>query len=101
MKGLQMMLKSLGISIDPVEVETLWRKLSVAIPQFLTEADAKIKSIDSRLAAIESRQEQLMAKYSSVSKAQNVYCEGLQPPIATVDLMEQENNGLQTNGGRV
>jgi hypothetical protein len=91
MKGLQMMLKSLGINIDPAEVEALWKKLSVAIPQFLTEADAKITSIDSRLSVIESRltemerfsRPELVGPVTVQETKEPVYCETSNCPGAT------------------
>lgn len=53
MNGLQMLLKALGISIDPQMIEAEFHKLRVLLPQFILEAQQTFKSIDSRLTAIE------------------------------------------------
>lgn len=55
MKGIAMMMKSMGINIDPVEVETLFNNCKVWIPQLIDYARAKLDSMDSRLTEIEAR----------------------------------------------
>lgn len=53
MKGILMMLKSLGVNIDPVEIETFINHMKVMIPQVLNTVRDKAESVDARLAAIE------------------------------------------------
>lgn len=55
MKGVIMMLKSLGINIDPVEIEGWIVTLRAEVPKMVDFTREKITSIDSRLATIESR----------------------------------------------
>jgi hypothetical protein len=51
MKGFLMMLKSMGIEIDPQEIE----RLRHGIPQLIIDVQAAVKNFDERLKAIEKR----------------------------------------------
>jgi hypothetical protein len=59
MTGVEMMLgtllKSLGIKIDPSEIEAKFNEVKDSIPVFARRATELLSSIDSRLTAIETR----------------------------------------------
>lgn len=52
MKGLKLLLDSLGIKIDPTEIETAWNQTKDALPRLAKSFDelaARQKSIESKL----------------------------------------------------
>jgi hypothetical protein len=48
MAGLQMMLSAMGIDINPDDVMKQYETLKVLIPQFITEAQQKIASLEEK-----------------------------------------------------
>jgi len=54
MNGLQMLLKALGVNLDPTLIESEFHKLRILIPEKMAEAQAIFASIDARLAVIEA-----------------------------------------------
>ena len=59
MKGILMALRSLGINIEPAEVEAFYNHMRVMIPQVLGIVKDRAESIDSRLSNIEANLEEL------------------------------------------
>jgi hypothetical protein len=53
MTGLSMMLKSLGVNINPAEIETAFQQVKEAIPAMV----GKIQEMDARLQRIEETQQ--------------------------------------------
>ena len=89
MKGIGMMLKSLGINVDPAEVETLFNNVKVWIPELITYTRAKLESMDSRLAAIESRLERLDRIDRIETQTQR---------FGGSDVQRNETGGMDANG---
>jgi hypothetical protein len=55
MNGVAMLLNSLGIRIDPAEIEREFNAMRTGIPAFAAQAKNTFESIDKRLASIENR----------------------------------------------
>jgi len=62
MKGILMALRSLGINIEPAEVEAFYNHMRVMIPQVLGIVKDRAESIDSRLSDIEATQRRILAE---------------------------------------
>jgi hypothetical protein len=69
MKGLGMMLKSLGVNIDPQQVETIVETAKVAIPELVKYTHDKFDSIDQRLATMEQRLDNIESTVADCSIA--------------------------------
>ena len=103
MKGIGMMLKSLGINVDPAEVETLFNNVKVWIPELITYTRAKLESMDSRLATIESRLERLDRQNDSVSREKLLTkqvdrIETQTQRFGGSDVQRNETGGMDANG---
>jgi len=68
MKGILMALRSLGINIEPAEVEAFYNHMRVMIPQVLGIVKALAESIDSRLADIEANQRKIRVDLEELRK---------------------------------
>jgi hypothetical protein len=58
MKGLLMMFKSMGIEIDPAEIE----RLRVGVPRLIIDVQTAVKNFDERLKTIEQALSELEHK---------------------------------------
>jgi len=58
MKGLQILLQSLGIKIDPKEVEQAWEQSKDALPKIAKAFD----ELNERMKRIEEKQDELLAR---------------------------------------
>lgn len=58
-KGIQMMLQALGITIDPAEIEEIFRKLQKDLPAAATYITAQFESIGAQLREIETKMREI------------------------------------------
>jgi hypothetical protein len=56
-KGFVMMLKALGVSIEPAQLEALFEQVKNAVPELIHYAHEKLETIDKRMERIEQRLE--------------------------------------------
>lgn len=62
MTGFGMLLKAMGVDIDPAQIGQFIAEAQVQIPAFIARVDAAARKLDQRIARMERNQARLMDK---------------------------------------